>query len=243
MFFLIKRKSYQEKNLSKKLIKIIGFKPKNIDLYKMALRHSSASRHNNGELYNNERLEFVGDAILGAIISDTLYEKFPRANEGKLSVLKSTIINRNILNSIALDLKINELIISRNVSSSQPVKNIGGDSFEALIGAIYYDRGYQYCKKFIDKIVNVYFDLNNLMQQNTDFKSKLLQIVQKNKLNLIIDTFENVEENEKNQHFLSEIFLDDSFISEGKGWTKKEAEQIASKEALKILINKYSTEI
>lgn len=238
MFFLIKKKNPQEKILFRKLKKILGFKPHNIELYEKALRHSSASRTDNGELSNNERLEFVGDAIIGTIISDILYQKFPKANEGKLSILRSTIINRNSLNSIALSLNINELIISRNISSTL-TKNIGGNSLEALVGAVYYDKNYDHCVKFVSRIINEYFDLNNLMRQNADFKSKLLQLVQRNKINLVIETFENVEANEKNQHFLSEIFLDNLFLSDGKGWTKKEAEQIASKKALSILKKRF----
>lgn len=235
MFFLFKKKNSEDSLLTQRLTVLFGFKPKNINIYKEALRHSSANSCKSKEYCNNERLEFIGDAIIGAIISDILYKNFPKANEGKLSVLRSTIINRKSLNHIASDLKINELMIYRQISQHSAMKNICGNSFEALVGAIYYDRGYKYCILFIEKIVKLYFDFNNLMKQNTDFKSKLLQLAQKYKLELKINTFENVEENEKNQHFLSEICINDNYISEGKGWTKKEAEQTASKKALFIL--------
>jgi ribonuclease-3 len=123
----------------------------------------------------------------------------------------------------------------RQISQHKAMKNIGGNSLEALIGAVYFDRGYMFCIKFIHKILNNYFELNNLMKQNTDFKSKLLEYGQKKKLTIKINTFENVEANEKYQHFLSEILIDNIFTSEGKGWTKKEAEQIAARSALKII--------
>lgn len=235
MFFLFRKKNPESAELAERLAIILGFKPRNLNYYKEALRHSSANNIKGKEVYNNERLEFVGDAILGAIISDILYKKYPRANEGKLSILRSTMINRKSLNNIALELKINDLMIYRQITQQSAMKNIGGNSFEALVGAIYYDRGYKYCIKFVNKIIETYFDLTNLMKQNTDFKSKLLQLGQKYKLEIKINTFENLEADEKHQHFLSEIFLDNLFISEGKGWTKKEAEQIASKIALDVL--------
>jgi ribonuclease-3 len=234
-FFLFKKRNPEDKELIVILAKIFGFKPNNLSIYKEALRHSSASSIKINGYYSNERLEFIGDAILGAITSDILYKKFPKANEGHLSVLRSTIINRKSLNNIAMDLNLSKLITFRQVSQHKAMKNIGGNSFEALVGAIYYDKGYNYCIKFIQKIIDVYFDLDNLIKQNTDFKSKLLQHSQKNKLGLKINTFENVEANEKNQHFLSEIFIDNLFISEGKGWTKKDAEQIASRKALDVI--------
>lgn len=233
-FFLFRKKTQEDKNLSKKLKVILGFKPRDINLYKIALRHASAGIVNNGKIYNNERLEFVGDAIISAVISDILYRKYPKANEGKLSILRSTIVNRKELNRVACALNINQLLVYKKTMESS-MKNMGGNSFEAIVGAVYFDRGYKYCVLFMDKIISSFFDINNIMKKNADYKSRLLQFVQKHKINLIISTAENVEGNERTQHFLSEVCLDGVFLAEGKGWSKKEAEQIASKNALKKL--------
>jgi len=233
-FFLLKGKSRDDKKLIKSLKVILGFKPHNLSLYKNALRHSSAGYVASGEIYNNERLEFIGDSIISAVVSDLLYCKFPKANEGKLSILRSTIVNRKSLNEIAAELKIDNLMIFRN-SSRSTMKNMAGNSLEALTGAVYYDRGYKFCQKFILKIVSDNFDLTNLMKQNSDFKSKLLQLMQKFKLDISINTYENCEANEKTHHFYCEICLDDKYVAEGKGWSKKEAEQNASQKALRKL--------
>ncbi|MDD3859854.1 MAG: ribonuclease III [Bacteroidales bacterium] len=241
-FFLFKRKTKEEKELSDNLRKITGFKIINLELFKIALRHSSAGITLQGKIYNNERLEFIGDAILSAVVSDILYVEFPKANEGKLSILRSTIVNRKSLNKIAEDLHLDDLIVFRNTGNT-PMKNIAGNSFEALIGAIYFDRGYKYCKRFVTAIVTEHFDLKNLIKQSTDYKSKLLQFMQKYKLDISFDTFENCELNEKVHHFCCEICLNSLFLSEGKGWSKKEAEQKASYSALDVLKKNIYNEI
>ncbi|HOZ30879.1 MAG TPA: ribonuclease III domain-containing protein, partial [Bacteroidales bacterium] len=198
--FLFKRKTKEEKELSDILKKITGFRIKNLELFKTALRHSSAAILHNGKLYNNERLEFVGDSILNAIVSDILYIEFPKASEGKLSVLRSLIVNRQSLNKIAEDLHLDDLVIYRNTGNS-PMKNLAGNSFEALLGALYFDRGYKSCKTFIKGIISKHFDLRNLLKQTKDYKSKLLQFMQKYKLDIVFNTYENCESNEKNIHF------------------------------------------
>ncbi|MDD2634125.1 MAG: ribonuclease III [Bacteroidales bacterium] len=231
MFCPFSKKSETDKILVKNLIAVLGFKPKNLFYYKQALRHASAICITNNRQSSNERLEFVGDAIISAIVSDILFNYFPKADEGRLSILRATIVNRKTLNQLAKELKIPELMIFKS-SSANKMKNMGGNSFEAIVGAIYYDRGYAYCIKFMHKIINQYFDLNTLIKQNTDYKSRLLQYVQKHKLELLIDTCENVERNEKNQHFVSEICIDNKYIAAGKAWSKKEAEQIAAKNTL-----------
>lgn len=231
MFSFFGKKSESDKLLQKKLSQILGFKPKDLFYYKQALRHASAVINNN-RFSNNERLEFVGDAIINAIISDILFCYFPKADEGKLSILRSTIVNRKTLNKLANDLKI-PVLMEYKTSAQNIMKNMGGNSFEAIVGAIFYDRGYEYCVKFLNKIITEHFDLSTLIKQNSDYKSKLLQYIQKHKHDLLIDTYENIEQNEKNQHFVCEICINNQYVSSGKGWSKKEAEQIASKNALK----------
>ncbi len=240
MFFFLKKTGKEDKILFNKLKKIIGFKPNSLFYYKQALRHASAVVKDSERSSNNERLEFVGDAIISAIVSDILFSYFPKANEGKLSILRSTIVNRKALNQIAHDLEITELMEYRQ-SPVNIMKNMGGNTFEALVGAIYFDRGYNSCIKFINAIINDFFDLDNLIKQNPDYKSKLLQYIQKHKLELLIDTFENAEVNEKNQHFVCEVCVDNVFVASGKGWSKKDAEQNASGNTLQK-INIYRIE-
>ncbi|PLX08265.1 MAG: ribonuclease III [Marinilabiliales bacterium] len=240
-FFFFRRLTKKDKILFKKLEEIIGFKPNSLFYYKQALRHASVISKDSERYSNNERLEFVGDAIISAIVSDILFEYYPKANEGKLSILRSTIVNRKSLNQIAKDLGITKLLEFKQ-SPVNNMKNLGGNSFEAIVGAIYYDRGYKYCIKFLNQIIDEYFDLKNLIKQNTDYKSKLLQYIQKHKLNLVIDTVENVEVNEKNQHFISEICIDNVYMAMGKGWSKKDAEQQASRNALRIIKSKSKSE-
>ena len=235
--FRRKKKQSQDQLFKKNLIKILGFKVCNVQLYKEALRHSSAKKIKKGVYYNNERLEFVGDSVLSTIVSDILFKKFPEAKEGELSVFRSMLISRKSLNNIANNMMLNKIITHQNNIPYIAMKNIGGNTFEALIGAIYYDKGYKFCTKFVSKIINLYFDLDHIKEQNTDYKTKLLQLAQKSKAVIFVETFENIECCEKNQHFLSEIVWNQQFLSQGKGWTKKEAEQSAAKKGLQSLEN------
>lgn len=234
LFNFFRNQNQEDKRLSQNLYALLGFYPKSIDIYKTALRHASAGITNEGHVNNNERLEFVGDSIISTIVSDILYKKYPNAKEGKLSVLRAIIVNRKELNKIAAAMHIDSMMFYKNTMKSS-MKNMGGNTLEAIVGAIYYDRGYKYCIKFMSKIIDEFFDIDNLMSQNADYKSKLLQVQQKHRLDIAIVTVENVEKDEKNQHFLSEICLNGDFLSEGKGWSKKEAEQVASEQALKKL--------
>lgn len=229
-FFFFKRFSEEDKKLLKNLKLILDFKPKNLELYKVVFTHASVGRNTK----NNERLEFVGDSVMGLIITDILYNKFPKADEGRLSILRASIVSRQSLNVLGENLGLDQLVDYKNTSGNE-IKNLSGNALEAMVGAIYFDRGYHSAKKFVEKLVYENFDLEKLLEQNKDYKSKLLQLIQKFKLNITFNTYENMESNEKNQHFLCELCLDDKFLAEGKAWTKKEAEQKASKQALQKL--------
>lgn len=232
--FLFKKKNPKDNNLKQKLKDILGFKPKELIYYKMALRHSSANKKQREISYNNERLEFLGDSVISMVTSVMLYERFPKADEGTLSILRSTLVSRKSLNRIASDLGLKKLMQYKEGKNNE-VKNITGNSLEAIVGAIYFDRGYKYCEKFVRELFAHYYDIDNLMKQNDDYKSRLLQCSQKEKFELIIDTYENMEACEKQYHFVTEICIDGKFISSGKGWAKKDAEQMASYNALKVL--------
>ncbi|MBO7134777.1 MAG: ribonuclease III [Bacteroidales bacterium] len=232
--FLFRKRNSKDEKLRKQLESIIGFKPKDIMLYKMALRHSSANKKQKEIRYNNERLEFLGDSVISTVASAMLYEKYPKAPEGVLSVLRSMLVSRKSLNRVATELDLKRLMQYKEMRDNE-VKNLTGNSLEALVGAIYFDKGYKACETFVRSIFIRFFDVDNLMKHNSDYKSRLLQYSQKEKFTLLIDTFESMEACEKQYHFETEICINGKFVAIGKGWTKKEAEQMASYDALKFL--------
>ena len=229
--FLFRKRNPKDEKLRKQLERLLGFKPKEILYYKMALRHASANLKQKEIRYNNERLEFLGDSVISTIASVMLYEKYPNAPEGILTVLRSMLVSRKSLNRVASELELKRFMQYKE-SKNNDEKNISGNSFEALVGAIYFDRGYKECEKFVRNVFIRFFDIDNLMKHN---RSRLLQYSQKEKFPLVIDTFESMESCEKLYHFVTEICINNKFVSTGKGWTKKEAEQKASYEALKFL--------
>ncbi len=241
MFLFRSLKLHQkDKTLYFKLIQILGFRPKSLYYYKQAFRHSSIYKSSNKVLQNNERLEFIGDAIISSVVSDILFNYFPKANEGQLTIVRAQIVNRKSLNKIAKKIKIVELL-EYDRSTLGNSNNLNGNAFEAIVGAIYYDRGYKYCVKFLNKVLVKYFDLDKIIANNTNFKSELLDFVQKHKQTYLFETVENIEKNEKKQHFITEICINNRYITSGKGWSKKEAEQEACQKALNIISNNRKT--
>ncbi|MCX6301486.1 MAG: ribonuclease III [Bacteroidia bacterium] len=209
--------------------KILGFKPGNLRLYEIAFIHRSASYTlPDGNKVNNERLEYLGDAILNAILSDFLFEKFPDANEGFMTKIRARIVNREVLNQLAFSMGINKILIS-NVSSNHSTKNLSGNAFEALLGAVFLDKGFRKTKKlFIKNVLNKYLDLNQIINTDTDYKSMVFEWVQKNKVNLIFTYNEEYDFNLKKSVFSTTLFLNKEEFAKGQGTSKKEAEQEAS---------------
>ncbi len=211
---------------------MLGFTPYNIDLYKLALIHKSASVVlENGTHINNERLEYLGDAIIEAITSDFLYIEYPEANEGFLTQMRSKIVSRQSLNAIARSLGLNNILIANTVGGGAGAtqKNLDGDAFEALMGAIYLDMGYEFTNRLlINQIYAQYLDLNILQQSETDFKSRLIEWAQKEHLKIEFVT--NIEDPSKNKRpiFHSSVFIGGLLVGQGVGDSKKEAEQSAS---------------
>lgn len=234
--FFIKKRSQEEKLLIKKINEIFGFKPKNIELYQEALRHASVVKKHERK-HNNERLEFVGDSILNLFVAETLFDMFPEINEGELTMLRSNIVSRKSLNKLGNEFQLPAMISMRTTTKNTVNTNIAGNCLEAMIAAIYFDKGHKFTLQFIRKIIDRFFpDVINLIRNNNkNFKSLLLTFAQKEKLTLEYCTYENIEVNEKVQHFYCEIFLSDKYVSCGKGWSKKDAEQNAAETALVVI--------
>lgn len=229
-----------KREFSSRLKKILGFKPGNLKLYEIAFIHRSATfTMPDGKKVNNERLEYLGDAVLDAILSDYLFEKFPDATEGFMTKIRSRMVNREILNQLAVSMGINNILIS-NISSVQPTKNLYGDALEALIGSVFLDKGFKKTKKlFIRNVLNKYLNLEVIINTDTDYKSLVFEWVQKHKSSLIFTYNEEYDFNHKKSVFSTTLIIDKEEMGEGHGSSKKEAEQEASSQAWKRLKDNY----
>lgn len=234
--FHFKRLLSTDKGFYDELRRITGLFPGNEELYKLAFIHKSASlRLPDGLVINNERLEFLGDAILDAVVAEYLYTRFPDKKEGFLTQTRSKIVNGDYLGQLAIQLGLDKFIISHayNFNSN---KSILGDAFEALIGAIYLDHGYKAVKKFVFKqLLKKHIDLGTLLKTETNYKSRLIEWAQKDKKEVTFNT--EMEESEGPiPEFISYIKVDEKIIAKGRGNSKKEAEQNAAKQTLKKLL-------
>jgi len=212
----------------------LGFKPKKIQYYELALIHrSTAVKDQWGHFVNNERLEFLGDAILDAVVADILYHKFDGKREGFLTNTRSKIVQRETLNKIAIDLGLDRLMVITNKNQTHNI-NIYGNAFEALIGAIYLDRGYAKCKYFVENVVfQKYLNVNKLAHKEVNFKSRLIEWSQRYRASIIFDLIEEKMDNENNPVFQTQIIINGVSAGYGVGFSKKESQQNAAKIALK----------
>jgi ribonuclease-3 len=225
------------KKYNKKLIELLGFFPKNWKIYDLAFVHRSASVIlPDGSIVNNERLEFLGDAVLDAVIADYLFSKYPNNDEGFLSKMRSKIVKRKHLNTLADKIGIEQFIVSNSINQNGG-KYICGNALEALIGAIYIDKSYEISRKFIiNKMLESNINLSELEHKETDFKSRMIEWSQKSRTEI---SFENQEEYPVNEHtpiFISRIIVADKILGQGKGSSKKEAEQNAAEQAFKSIL-------
>jgi len=226
---LFKSKDKSSRELSSFIVKTFGVKPKNIRLYSDAVRHKSIARDTDKE--DNERLEFLGDAVLDMIVAEQLYELYPHKTEGELTQLKARIVNRKTLGTVGIEMGLERVV--KFIDGKYVNKNtICGNAFEAVIGAIYVDRGFERAKSVTRKILTQYLNYDKIVQNDPDYKSQILVWSQKNKQPIHFEEI-LVEDlgHEKMYHF--EIKCDGKTIGKGKGKSKKSAEQEASKNALK----------
>ena len=223
----------KEKELLSALHDILGFYPHNLEIYRIALAHKSqAYRNTSGRPLNNERLEFLGDAILEAVVSDIVFHRFERKREGFLTSTRSKIVQRASLNRLAREIGLERLIKTTAGNKSHNCY-IGGNAFEALIGAVYLDRGYSFCKWFIEKrIVGRLFNLDDVAREEVNFKSKLLEWTQKNRITSEYKMEETEDAGSNSPVFTSIVTIEGIVAGKGTGYSKKESHQQAAKEAL-----------
>jgi ribonuclease-3 len=232
--FLLRRKEnntlvHNRRDFRSHLKQLLGFKPSNLRLYEKAFIHRSASYTlPDGTRINNERLEYLGDAIIDGIISDYLFHLYPEAAEGFLTKTRARIVSRETLNQLGISMSLDKLIVS-NLSSAITPPNLSGNALEALIGALFIDTGYiRTSRFFIDKVLKKYLNLVELLASETDYKSLILEYCQKNKLKLHYSFQENTQQNNSHPLFLVSLEINNETIAHGEGVSKKEAEQQAS---------------
>lgn len=224
-----------DKHLIISLKNIFGFYPRNVMIYKLALLHRSAATEQNGHKISNERLEYLGDAVLSSIVADYLFKKFPYKEEGFLTEMRSKLVSREQLNKLSNKMGIDRFIQS-NQDSKSYFRSMMGDAFEALIGAIYLDKGYNFTKKVVvNRIINVHFDIDELEKFENNFKSKLIEWSQKERKEVKFNVVSEVGTGSKKQYVV-EISIDEKVYSSGCDFSIKGAEKIAAEKAYVQLI-------
>ncbi len=209
---------------------ILGYKPKDLFYYKKAFTHISAKKTFDGKTFNYERLEFLGDAFLDTVVSVFLYEAAPLKNEGYLTQMRSKIVSRTNLNKIGKELHLLKFVNS-SVSENKFGDNIYGNIYEAFVGAVYLDKGYKSCEKFITKtLISPYVNIERLEGKITSYKSVLIEWCQKQKKEITFNTSEE-KTKEKVKHFAVKLYINKKLITKGRATSKKKAEEIASKRA------------
>lgn len=222
--------SSDKKSLRKKLRNLLGINPKNLAIYQLSLTHRSASIElPNGVRMSNERLEFLGDAILGAAVGALLFKKFPYEDEGFLTQARSKIVSRKNLNKLSIKLGLPQLMV-KNVSKQQD-SSIPGDALEAILGAMFLDQGFPRTEKFINQhLIGTHLNLDELVESDENYKSKLIEYCQKEKVDF---KFTIEQENGENlrSRFTVAVRVNGKTVGTGKGRSKKSAEQEAAKMA------------
>jgi|TARA_B100000768_G_scaffold38615_1_gene37380 ribonuclease-3 len=211
--------------------KIINYRPKSIQLFEEAFTHRSKNDNNSGDNQKNyERMEFLGDAIISSIIAAYLYKKVPNGNEGYLTKMRSKVVSREHLNELGKDLNLIQLVRT-GIPINQFGENIHGNIFEALVGAIYLDKGYSQVEKFINKrVIKPYVDIQKLEGKITSYKSLFIEWCQKNKMVFKFNIYEDTG-NDTLKHFAVKLKLGERIVSKARATSKKKAEEIAAKRA------------
>lgn len=236
--FLRFRADSEEKKFRKAIAHIIGARPSNARVYQLAFRHTSASKETaiKGFKESNERLEYLGDAVLGMVIAEFLFKKFPYKDEGFLTEIRSRIVNRETLNGISRKLGLDKLIeYDGSRGRIMPARtSMYGDALEALVGAIYLDKGFQFTRRFILKELLGHYDLDSLISNNLNYKSKLIEWAQREGKKI---DFQIISEKGNNhfREFIAQVMVNGEEFATGSGYSKKKAEQSAAEKACELL--------
>ena len=237
---ILNSRSKSDGNFFLQLQKILGFKPKNKSLYVKAFTHRSMNiKDEKGAALNYERLEFVGDAMLGAVIASYLFSEVPEGDEGYLTKMRSKVVSREHLNELGKELNLINFVESK-IPKSDFGNNIHGNLFEALVGAIFLDRGYKYCEKFIyDRVIDAHVDIETLEGKVISYKSLLIEWCQKEKKTFDYNVYEDTG-NDEIRHFSVKLSIDNKIVAKARATSKKKAEEKASKRAFFAFQNKIS---
>ncbi len=223
-----KTKPSHDQLIAKYLKDILGIRPRNLVLYSLALIHRSASSNTPVGKLNNERLEYLGDAIVGAVIAEYLFKKYPLKPEGELTEMRSKLVNRERLSALAKKIRLNELIIMESHSHS---KSVEGDAFEAFVGALFLDKGYEKAKHIIlNKIFLANLDIDAIFLEESNYKSKIINWGQKQRKKITFHHSE-VQEDKFHKLYKAELLIDNKTFAEGVDFTIKKAEKLASENA------------
>jgi ribonuclease-3 len=222
----------RNKALFVQLEHVLGFQPKQLRFYEIALTHRSSSDEISR---NNERLEFLGDAMLGAIVGEFLFRKYPNQDEGFLTEIRSRIVRRESLNAIATRMGIEKIVQYNKYDRGLSRSHIFGNALEALIGAIYLDRGYELTRDFVlNELIKNYIDLETIEKTDTNYKNQLLTWAQKNMVSIVFEELNEQQEGIKRM-FTIGIKMDETIIATGTGYNKKDAGQVAAQNAMQHL--------
>ncbi len=223
-----------------KISKILGFEPQNLEFYNKAFTHRSVNKiDDQGRQISYERLEFLGDSILGCVIAIHLYKTVPTGDEGYLTKMRSKIVSREHLNELGRDFQLIQFVESK-VSSQHFGENIHGNIFEALIGAIYLDQGFVFCEKFIyERIINQYVDIDKLEGKVISYKSLIIEWCQKEKKSFKFESFED-EGKETIRFFGVKFYINEELIAKARATSKKKAEEKAAHRAYFVFQDKIN---
>ena len=237
---ILNSRSNTDGNFFMDIQKIIGYKPKNKTLFTKAFTHRSMNiKDEKGMALNYERLEFVGDAMLGAVIAAYLYEEVPDGDEGYLTKMRSKVVSREHLNELGKELKLIDYVESK-IPKGNFGSNIHGNLFEALVGAIYLDKGYKQCEKFINKnVIKKHIDIETLEGKVISYKSLLIEWCQKEKHTFDFNVYEDTG-NDNIKHFSVKLSIDGKVVSKARATSKKKAEEKASKRAFFAFQNRIN---
>ncbi|MFN0050493.1 MAG: ribonuclease III [Cytophagales bacterium] len=231
------KKDKKEKELKAFIKQITGEEPQNLSIYFLALKHSSINKEKKDYItHSNERLEYLGDAILGAIVAEYLFKKYPFKDEGFLTDIRSRIVNGEALGILAKRIGLSKFIEFNSKSkSSFSHKSMYGDAMEALVGAVYLDRGFKFCRQFVlEKLLENNIDIDEIVSNDVNYKSKLIMWGQSRGKHV---KYEIVEEQDHKHYkeFVAQISIEGESVSQGRGSSKKKAEQDAARRALETL--------